>query len=428
MEGDLQRPVYTVTQITEAISGLFQDEFSRVVVEGEISGWKVASSGHAYFSLKDENATLKAVMWKSRLQRMSPHPMDGQLVRANGSITVYPPRGEYQIDVTSLAQAGIGLLQKRYEELKQRLAAEGLFDADRKRIPVRPIRKVVVITSPTGAALHDFLRTLEIHETPLHVIIVPVRVQGIEAPPEITTALQEAPSLNPDLIILARGGGSLEDLWAFNEEMVARAIASSPVPVLSAIGHEVDFTIADFTADLRASTPTAAAGFLAGEHSALLNELMELQDRLASTMSHDLDTLRSGLKTLSSRLLARSPSSFLPFYRQRVDDLIGRGEQAIRRDLQDFSKEVEKCQTRLGSLVRMELIRWQGDIKTLSGRLMVLNPKATLRRGYALCEMADEELPIQSIHSVKVGRDVRVHLSDGSFLATPTGEKSPSKI
>ncbi len=418
-EGDFQRPVFSVTQITEAISGLFQEEFAGVVVEGEISGWKVASSGHAYFSLKDENASLKAVMWKSRLQRMSAAPTDGQLVRAGGSITVYPPRGEYQLDVTSLAQAGLGLLQKRFEELKRRLEAEGLFDPGRKRVPTRPIRKVAVITSPTGAALHDFLRTLEIHATPLHVLILPVRVQGVEAPPEIVAALKMAPSYDPDLVILTRGGGSLEDLWAFNEEVVARAVVASPIPVLSAVGHEVDFTIADFVADLRASTPTAAAGFLSGEHSAILDELGRIEDRLTSVITEDLDSLRADLANLSSRLLARSPLSFLPFYRQRVDDLLGRGGQALQRDLHTLAMEVKQKQTSLESSVRVSLISWLGDLKVLSGRLQVLDPGSTLRRGYALCETADEAQLIRSVQSVVMGQNVRVHLSDGSFVATP---------
>jgi exodeoxyribonuclease VII large subunit len=386
----------------------------------------VASSGHAYFSLKDENATLKAVMWKSRLQRMSAPPMDGQLVRASGSITVYPPRGEYQIDVNSLAQAGLGLLQKRFEELKRRLESEGLFDPARKRQPPRPIRKVVVITSPTGAALHDFLRTLEIQGTPLEVLILPVRVQGVEAPPEIVAALQRAPSFDPDLIILTRGGGSLEDLWAFNEEAVAKAIAASSVPVLSAVGHEVDFTIADFVADLRASTPTAAAGFLAGEYSAILEELGRLQDRLTLAVTGDLDSLRADLRNLSSSLLARSPLSFLPFYRQRVDDLLGRGGQALRRDLRALQTEVERSQAGMESSMRVDLVRWMGYLKSQSDRLQVLDPLATLRRGYALCETADEAQLIRSIRLVEVGQDVRIHLSDGNLTATLHGSNPRS--
>lgn len=419
LEGDSQRPVYSVTQITEAISGLLQNEFTGVMVEGEISGWKVASSGHAYFSLKDENAMLKAVMWKSRLQRMSTMPMDGQLVRVNGSVTVYPPRGEYQLDVTSLSQAGLGVLQKRFEELKRRLEEEGLFDAERKRQPPHPIRKVVVITSPTGAALHDFLRTLQIHETPLHVLIIPVRVQGVEAPPGIVAALQLAPSFDPDLVVLTRGGGSLEDLWAFNEEVVARAIVASPVPVLSAVGHEVDFTIADFVADLRASTPTSAAGFLAGEYATIRDELEQLEQRLSSAVLDDLDSLRGQLDNLHSRLLANSPLSFIPFYRQRVDDLVGRGEQALRRDLRAFHSEVERKQSSLGTSVRIDLVRWRGHLKALSDRLVVLDPAATLRRGYALCETEEEAHLIRSLTSVVMGQNVRVHLVDGNFTATP---------
>lgn len=416
-----ERPVYSVTQLTEEIAGLLSDRFGTISVEGEISGWKVAASSHAYFTLKDEKSLLKAVMWRSRLERLKSAPMDGQLVRATGSITVYPPRGEYQLDVTTLAQAGAGLLQQRFEELKKRLQAEGLFDLERKRVTALPIRRVVVITSPAAAALRDFLRTLEHYKTALEVLIIPVRVQGIEAPPEIVFALEQAPRFKPDLVVLTRGGGSLEDLWAFNEEAVARAIAASPIPVLSAVGHEVDFTIADFVADLRASTPTAAAGMLAGWERETRERVAEIRDRLHSAFEDFLDALREELEAIQNRLHARSPLVFVPFHRQRIDDFLGRGEQAIRGALRAERAEVSGLARRLASEARLDRVRWRGEVDSLRRRLAVLDPRATLRRGFALIESAMEARPIRVLAEVPVKGDIRVQLADGDFLATPKG-------
>jgi exodeoxyribonuclease VII large subunit len=413
------RPVYSVTQITEEISSLLSGHFGTVSVEGEISGWKVATSGHAYFSLKDERSLIKGVMWRSRLERLKTLPRDGQLVRATGSISVYGPRGEYQLDVTTLAQAGIGLLQQRFEELKRKLEAEGLFDPARKRHPPSPLRRIAVITSPAGAALHDFLRTLELHDARLEILILPVRVQGLEAPPEIAAALEGIGRFGCDLAVLTRGGGSLEDLWAFNEEVVARAIAASPIPVLSAVGHEVDFTIADFVADLRAATPTAAAHFLAEESTAWWEQLHDLESRLGEAMQDLLETRRSEVRALMGRLQARSPLAVIPFYRQRIDDLFGRAEQSLAHRLESGGSRVSALSQRLTSSIRMDILRWKGNLRTENERLWVLDPQATLRRGYALVETAAGAEAIRSIRDVPTDGDVRVHLSDGDFLAAP---------
>jgi exodeoxyribonuclease VII large subunit len=415
------RPVYTVTQVTEEISEILSGHFGTLSVEGEISGWKVASSGHAYFSLKDEHALLKGVIWRSRLERLSALPRDGQLVRVTGSLAVYPPRGEYQIDVTSVAQAGVGLLQKRFEELKRKLEAEGLFAAERKRQPPCPLRRILAITSPSGAALRDFLRTLELHAIPLEILIYPVRVQGVEAPGEIADALAAAPRYACDLVVVTRGGGSLEDLWAFNEEAVARAIAACPIPVLSAIGHEVDFTIADFVADLRASTPTAAAHYLAGEVSDVFDRLADMGDRLASAMRDCLAGLRDSLDAATRSLYARSPLAFIPFHRQRLDDLLGRAAQSVGRNLETQRSTVASLAQRLSTIARMDLLRWRGNLRSEQERLLVLDPRATLARGFALCETIEDQRPIRLLADVPKAGDVLVHLADGDFTATPSG-------
>jgi len=419
---DAARPVYTVTQITEEITELLKGNLGTVSVEGEISGCKIASSGHAYFSLKDESSLLKAIMWRSRVDRLSTLPADGQLVHATGQITVYPPRGDYQLDVASLAQAGVGLLQKKFEELKRKLEEEGLFDPERKRKPPSRLKKVVVITSPGGAAVRDFLRTLETYQIPLEILILPVRVQGLEAPPEIVEALKIAPTFEPDLVILTRGGGSLEDLWAFNEEIVARAIAESPIPVVSAVGHEVDFTIADFVTDVRVPTPTAAAHFLAESVRSVYESLERLEERLAAAMEDQLREVRNEILMARQVLFARSPVNFVPLYRQRIDDLIGRADFAIRRSLESTFSEITSIKQQLSALVGLEIVTWKGKLETSKQRLIALEPAATLGRGFALVETTKSKKLIRSIGEVPKRGDVRVHLQDGNFEATPRPE------
>ena len=390
-----------------------------MAVEGEISGWKVAASGHAYFSLRDEASLLKAVMWRSRLARAEVTPADGQLVRAFGSLSVYPPRGEYQLDVQRFTQAGIGLLQQRFEELKRKLEAEGLFDASRKRHPPFRLRRVVAITSPTGAALRDFLRVLDRDETPVQILILPVRVQGVEAPSEIANALGKITPHNCDLVVLTRGGGSLEDLWAFNEEVVARAIAACPVPVVSGVGHEVDTTIADFVADVRVATPTAAAQYIVEWIQAMFEPLQDLAERLESSMREFLRAKRSDLENQQQRLGTRSPLSILPYHRQRVDDFVLRAGRAFRHQITATRSQVSVHRRDLLSRIRLALRDKRGEVRSLSDRLTALDPKATLDRGYALCETAHDSHPIRSVRDVPEKEDIRVHLSDGSFKATP---------
>jgi len=411
--------VYTVTQITEEISQVFNDSFGSVSVEGEISGWKVAGSGHAYFSLKDDKSLLKAVMWRSRLERLLLNPADGQLVRASGRVTVYAPRGDYQLDVTTLAQAGVGLLLQRFEKLKARLAEEGLFDSARKHPPPFQVRRVIVITSPTGAALQDFLRVLKSLATPVEILILPVRVQGIEAPSEIADAIARAGAIGADLVVLTRGGGSLEDLWGFNEEIVARAIAACPIPLISAVGHEVDFTISDFVADLRVPTPTAAAHLVADLVEGLFDNFADKRDRLAAALKDRIVTHRVELNLIRQRLKSENPISFLPHYRQRIDEHLERSGRALSLQTRFLRRDLEGLCSRMNSEMEKKLFRWRAGLLSLEERARAYDPWATLGRGYARIETARTHRPIRSRSEVIGDEDIRVQLSDGNFEATP---------
>src|SRR3989441_1837634 len=276
-----ERTVLTVSELTSQLRAVVEERFPAVWVEGEISNFRLYGSGHAYFTLKDEGAQLRAVLFRNRARRLRFEPCDGQHVLAFGSLEIYAQRGEYQFVVELLEPKGLGALQRAFEQLKARLGAEGLFDTARKRELPRFPRKIGIVTSPSGAALRDMLRVIGRRFGELHIVIAPCRVQGEGAAAEIAQGLRELNGLGDvDVIIVGRGGGSLEDLWAFNEEVVARAIAASKVPVVSAVGHEVDFTIADFVADLRAPTPSNAGDLVVSEKQAVVDALAQLRARL----------------------------------------------------------------------------------------------------------------------------------------------------
>jgi exodeoxyribonuclease VII large subunit len=410
------RPVYTVTQLTEELSGIFQEEYRSIAVEGEVSGWKIAPSGHAYFSIKDENALLKAVMWRSRLTRATEIPRDGQLVQAVGGLTIYPPRGEYQLDVTRITQAGMGALQQRFEELKRKLEAEGLFDSQRKRLPPLRLCRIGVVTSPHAAALRDFLRTLKNGDARLSVLILPTRVQGLEAPAEIVRAIERAGELGLDLLVVTRGGGSLEDLWAFNDEGVARAIAACPVPVISAVGHEVDFTIADFVADIRVATPTAAANLLVDRIRAVREPLLDLRQRLTLAMRDRLEDERSSLENLDHRLRTRSPIAMVGLYRRQADELLARGKRSLDHRIAEKKAALTALRRSLGQGLRMRVLEHRGKVSNHVERLKALNPQATLARGYALVETAQGARRIRRKAELADRENLRVHWADGEIV------------
>lgn len=363
-------------------------------VQGELSNVKLHTSGHLYFTLKDDQASLSGVMWRSRVSSVSLPLEDGMKVVVRGSITVYPPRGAYQIDTDQIRPLGVGELQQRFEELKRRLAAEGLFDPQRKRpLPEFP-RRIGIVTSETGAALQD-MRTVFARRMPMvELLLVPVRVQGPGAAQEIAAGIRALNQVgNVDLMIVGRGGGSIEDLWAFNEEVVARAIAGSSIPVVSAVGHEVDFTIADFVADLRAPTPTAAAELVVRETTELLADLGNLWYTLRRRTEEALRSHRDRLALLAGSYALNRPRDLLREFAQRVDER----ERALSAA---WDRSTALARHHHGSL---------------AGRLQALNPKGVLQRGYAIVHAIDG-LRTRAA-DVRPEEEVRVEFHDGDVEA-----------
>ena len=359
----IEKNVITITDLTRQIKFSLESSFPRVWVEGEISNFKQHTSGHLYFTLKDEGAQLSALMWRSRVANLTFQPGDGMKVIARGSITVYSPRGNYQLDVDQIQPLGLVELQLAFEHLKQKLDTEGLFDAEHKKpIPEYP-ECIGLITSETGAALQDIRSVLSRRHPSVEVVLAPVRVQGTGAAEEIADAIKYMNQYGGiDVLIVGRGGGSLEDLWAFNEEVVARAIYTSKIPIISAVGHEIDFSIADFVADLRAPTPSAAAELVVRDRAELLEDI----GNLCYTMRGALDNQLSGLREQTASLV--TSYSF-----NRPKDLV-----------REFSQRVDELERSLGiSFAHAARIVHQ-KYNSLQRQLQALNPGGVLKRGYAI--------------------------------------------
>jgi exodeoxyribonuclease VII large subunit len=368
-------------------------------VQGEISNFSQPRSGHLYFTIKDTRAALKCVMWRNTAQRQRYLPRDGDAVEVHGSISVYEIGGQYQLYADQIRPLGEGALYQEFLRLKTQLDAEGLFEQERKRpIPKWP-QRIGIITSPTGAALRDMLNTLRRRYPLVEVILAPTTVQGEQAPAGIIHALHALNRIaKPDVILMARGGGSIEDLWAFNDESVARAIPSSEAPVISGVGHETDFTIADFVADLRAPTPTAAAELATPDRMDLMAALNDQYPRLFRAALGQFAVKRYDLKELQSLLQSYTPLTRIMNDRQRLDELIHRTERA------------------LGSQLQLQGSQLSG----LHRRLESLNPLAILKRGYSMVSGPDGTI-IRSIEQVHDGDDINVRVSDGDFSAKVTG-------
>ncbi|MBI5020979.1 MAG: exodeoxyribonuclease VII large subunit [Ignavibacteriales bacterium] len=385
---------FTVSELTKRIKGVLETSFGNVSVEGEISNFKRHSSGHLYFTLKDEGAQISAVMWRGRAGNLFFTPQDGMKVIANGKITLYEPQGKYQIDVFQLQPRGIGELQIAFEKLKQKLAGEGLFDSEHKKpLPEYPER-IGIITSPTGAALQDMLNILNRRFPSLEVILNPVKVQGEGASHEIASAIKDFNKFGEiDVLIIGRGGGSLEDLWAFNEEIVARAIYNSKVPIVSAVGHEIDFTIADFVADLRAPTPSAAAELVVKDKL----DIFENIRNFCYTMEQDLEnTIKSRKEKIVSLIASYSfnrPKDLIKQNAQRIDELDRQLDQTI-----NYKINILHEQTR-----------------SLDKRLKSLNPDSVLERGYSIIYRSNDI--ISRAKKLKSGDDIRVKFHDGEKSA-----------
>ena len=384
--------ILSVIELTRRIKGVLELGFGDVWVTGEVSNCKYHSSGHIYFTLKDESAQISATMWRSRASGLIFRLSDGMKVTIRGRITVYEPRGNYQLDCFQIQPAGRGELQLAFERLKLKLEAEGFFAEEHKRaIPTYPVH-IAIITSPTGAAIHDLLTVLRRRFPCVEVTMLPVRVQGIGAAEEIADALRTANEHLPaDVIIVGRGGGSLEDLWTFNEEVVARAIFDSRIPVISAVGHEVDFTIADFVADLRAPTPSAAAELAVPDGRELLESLTNASLSAARSLTRSVQNAKNKLTSLTGSHSFHRPIDLVHQRSQRIDELTHRLMQ---------------------SLEHTATLR-RHDAASLQKRLASLNPAAVLHRGYAIVRDEKGNL-IASVKKVSHDKNISINFQDGS--------------
>ena len=441
--------VLTVGELTRAIRGSLETKFAHVWVQGEISNYKLHPSGHQYFTLKDQRAQIACVIFRNTLPPFRPPLADGDQVQVYGNVSVFEARGQYQLSVQLLQPRGAGLLQAKFDALKRKLDAEGLFDAARKRALPRFPRRVGIVTSTSGAAIRDILNVLQRRAPALEILISPVRVQGTGAAAEIAVALRELAMPNEaweplDLIVLTRGGGSIEDLWEFNEEIVARAIFDSAIPIVSAVGHEIDFTIADFVADLRAPTPSAAAELIVPDTADLLRRVGELSSCLDRNARNFLSQGQTRLRFLSEKTLARELLQRLRDAQQRIDFAqealsrtakrkIADGRAALlaraqslqahspARELNIRREKIAALEQRFAALPRRLIGTAEQRFRHVEGLLRILGPEATLRRGYSITTDLGGKL-LTSADEISVGQRLCTQLQDGSFLAEVVGE------
>jgi exodeoxyribonuclease VII large subunit len=419
--------ILTVSELTRSIRGTLETKFGAVWVQGEISNYKLHPSGHQYFTLKDARAQIACVIFRNTMPPLRQPLADGAQVQVYGQVSVFEARGQYQLSVQILQPRGFGLLQAKFEALKRKLEGEGLFAAEHKRALPKFPRRIGIVTSPTGAAIRDILNVLKRRAPWLQILINPVRVQGTGAAQEIAVAIRELATPNEnwkplDLIVIARGGGSMEDLWEFNEEIVARAIAAAEIPIVSAVGHEIDFTISDFVADLRAPTPSAAAELIVpdivdlrrrmdGCARAVGRELMKRirdaqqqidhgRETLRRCLAHKIDNYRRSLVHIARALQSRSPGRELIMRRNRFIDL-------HRRFVVSPPRVVENAKQRFARI---------------EGILRVLGPDATLRRGYSITTNEGGKI-IRTVATIRPRMKIRTHVSDGEFESEVTARE-----
>ncbi len=436
--------VFTVSELTRRIRNLLEASFPGIWVEGEISDLRTPSSGHIYFTLKDANAQLSAVIFRNVAVSKQFKATSGQRVVVFGDLGLYEKSGQYQIVVRQIVPKGIGALQAAFEELKQRLAKEGLFDPARKKpIPTLP-RRIGLVTSPSGAAIRDFLKIIGRRFPNLHIIISPVRVQGEGAGREIAAAIDQFNELRDlgivplDVLIVTRGGGSLEDLWAFNEEVVARALARSKIPTISAVGHEIDFTIADFVADLRAPTPSAAAELVVRAKEEFTTLVQQHQRRLDKDLRLRIGEARHRFLSLANSYVFRQPADLIRQYQQQVDDLGHRLSQGTSAALSGQQARLQTASEKFKLLSpQTQILAWQQRIETnqrrfdtafqqrlqdtrqrlghVAAKLELLSPKSTLERGYSITKAKDTGRIVRSVTTVRPGTNVTTMVLDGEF-------------
>ncbi len=437
----VRRNIITVTQLNRETSQLLAEHFLTVLVEGELSNLSTPSSGHMYFSLKDANAQVRCAMFRTQLRRLAFKPENGKQVIVKAQVSLYEPRGDYQLIVEHIEEAGDGALRRAFDALKLKLSEQGLFDAAHKQsLPTLPAA-IGVITSPSGAAIRDILTVLQRRFAAIPVIVYPVAVQGDNAKHEIARAIATANRHKQcDVIILGRGGGSLEDLWAFNEELVARAIYDSEIPIISAVGHETDFTIADFVADLRAATPSAAAEHASPDQQQWRSRFVHLESRLQQQLQRKLNQKQQTLDWLSGRLQQQHPGQKLAANARRMGELETRLNQAMHTRLRHLTGIVEAKTAKLWQhnpaltinshkqrqeyLNRRLIAATAHKLEQLNQRLLnssqtlhAVSPLATLNRGYALAVSPATGEIIRSTEQLKTGDMVQTRLAQGSFTS-----------
>lgn len=445
--GPPPRALYTVSALTALLRLHIESAFSDIWVEGEVSNLRIPTSGHAYFTLKDANSQIRAVLFRSAGRALRFALQDGMHLVCRGRISVYEPRGDYQVIVEHAEPKGVGALQLAFEQLKQRLAAEGLFDQARKRpLPFLPSR-IGVVTSPTGAAIRDIVQVARKRFPAIEIVLNPVAVQGDSAAGEIARAIAELNEFGGfDVLIVGRGGGSLEDLWPFNEEIVARAIAASRIPVVSAVGHEIDYTIADFVADVRAPTPSAAAELVIRDRQDLLSQAKSLRGRILQAVRADLRDRRARVEAERRGLL--DPTALVARAIQRRDDLemrlrlaqvnrlggVRAAVEALRQDalLRSPMQRIQRgltmlphLRTRLHQRMRVALELWRRSLQEAVGAIHALSPLAILARGYSITRRWPDLTILRAASDAAPGEAVHVRLASGELLCEVrrTGEK-----
>jgi exodeoxyribonuclease VII large subunit len=435
----VERRIWTVTELTVRVRDLLESEFFEIWVEGELSNCKIWNTGHLYFTLKDSATQLRGFMFRTALRYLKFKPVDGQRVIARGKISVYEPKGEYQFVCEHLEPQGLGALQIAFEQLKKRLQQEGLFDPASKRpVPALP-RKIGIVTSLEGAAIRDIIQVLQRRHPTAHLVISPVRVQGDDAPPDIARGLRQISRVpGVDVVIVGRGGGSIEDLWAFNEEQVARAIARMPIPVIAAVGHETDTTIADFVADVRAPTPSAAAEIVVSRKDEFLSRIDRLRDALRSAEMRRIQSLSRRVHVAAARpAFAGLPGRVAMRGRHAAElghALARAGRDAVSipmRRLQQIERQLSTFDAgRRLAAIRTRLVaadgrltaaadrrndRARGRMQQMVGRLETLSPLAVLGRGYAVCWNEDRTVALRDATTVAPGDRVNVRLARGEL-------------
>ncbi len=386
----------TVTELTRQLKDCLEGSFPLVCVRGEVSSSTHAASGHVYFTLKDERAQLRVVMWKRTASRLKFDVSDGMELVAIGPIELYPARGSYQLVVEQLVPEGIGPLELAFRQMHERLQAEGLFEPSRKRPLPRFPRRIAIITSPTGAAIRDVLQVMTRRWPSVNVVLLPVAVQGDGAAPQIARALETVPRIaDVDVVIVGRGGGSLEDLWAFNEEAVARAIAACPVPVVSAVGHEIDVTIADLVADRRALTPSEAGELVVPDRAELMSQLQHAGSRLASSLRERSAAARQQLDLLASRRVLRHPFDRVQQQAQRLDEW---HEQLTRA-------------------TRSRTLQAGSQVANIAASLNALSPLNVLERGYSITQLAESGHVVRHASEVREGDELVTRVRDGHIVS-----------